>query len=118
MCYTTQTLGEFWNVCTRPLVNNGFGLSVNETDSIAVEFEKEFDFLADGRDVHDRWRALLVEHNVSGTKVHDARLAASMYIHGVDQILTLNVRDFKRFPGLVVLHPTDVVLAPDIPQPD
>lgn len=26
ICYTSQTLGEFWNASTRPLDKNGFGL--------------------------------------------------------------------------------------------
>jgi hypothetical protein len=26
LCYTSQTLGEFWNASTRPLDKNGFGL--------------------------------------------------------------------------------------------
>jgi len=52
--------------------------------------------------------ALLVAHNVQGVQVHDARLAASMYVHGVGQLLTINVRDFKRFEGLRVMHPADV----------
>ena len=26
-CYTTQNLGEFWNVLTRPADRNGYGLS-------------------------------------------------------------------------------------------
>jgi len=28
LCFTTQTLGEFWNASTRPLDKRGFGLSV------------------------------------------------------------------------------------------
>lgn len=35
LCYTTQTLAEFWNASTRPLDKNGFGLSVAETDRLA-----------------------------------------------------------------------------------
>jgi hypothetical protein len=56
--------------------------------------ERDFEFLPDSRDVHDRWRRLLVAHDVKGVQVHDARLAASMYVHGVAQLLTVNVRDF------------------------
>ena len=31
LCYTSQTLGEFWNASTRPFDKNGFGLSVAGT---------------------------------------------------------------------------------------
>jgi len=60
-------------------------------------------FLAD----HDRWRSLLVAHSIQGVQVHDSRLAASMYVHGVGQLLTINVRDFKRFEGLCILNPAE-----------
>jgi predicted nucleic acid-binding protein len=108
LCYTSQTLGEFWNASTRPLDKNGFGLSVAETDRLARVIERDFELLPDSREVHDRWRSLLVEHGIQGVQVHDARLAASMYVHGVAELLTINVRDFRRFEGLRVLHPADL----------
>src|SRR6266576_3071741 len=76
LCYTSQTLGEFWNASTRPLDKNGFGLTVSETDRLARVIERDFEFLPDSREVHDRWRSLLVAHNIQGVQVHDARLAA------------------------------------------
>jgi predicted nucleic acid-binding protein len=108
LCYTSQTIAEFWNASTRPLDKNGFGLSVAETDSLARVIERDFELLPDSRETHERWRALLVAHGVQGVQVHDARLAASMYVHGVRQLLTINVRDFKRFDGLRVMRPEDV----------
>jgi predicted nucleic acid-binding protein len=109
LCFTSQTLGEFWNASTRPVDQNGFGLSTSETDRIARVIERDFQFLPDSRDVHDRWRRLLVEHDVKGVRVHDARLAASMYVHNVTRLLTVNVRDFRRFTDLSVIHPAEVV---------
>ena len=67
------------------------------------------EFLPDTRAVHDRWRGLLEEHGVKGVHVHDARLAAGMYIHNITQLLTFNVRDFQRFTGLRAIHPAEVV---------
>ena len=108
LCYTSQTLGEFWNASTRPLDRNGFGLSIPKTDLLAREIEGEYTFLPDSQAVHDRWRQLLVAHEVKGVQVHDARLAASMYVHGVFHLLTMNLRDFARFKGLTIVHPADV----------
>jgi len=107
LCYTSQTLGEYWNAATRPREKNGFGWSIEETDLLARVIERDFEFLPDSREVHDRWRSLLVMHNIQGVQVHDARLAASMYVHGVGQILTINARDFRRFGGLRIIHPTE-----------
>jgi predicted nucleic acid-binding protein len=108
LCYTSQTLAEFWNASTRPSDKNGFGLSVAETDRLAQLIERDFDLLPDSREVHEVWRSLLVTHDIKGVQVHDARLAASMYIHGVQQILTMNARDFRRFPNLDTVHPGDL----------
>lgn len=101
-------MGEFWNASTRPLDRNGFGLTVAETHRLASIIERDLELLPDSREVHERWRSLLVAHNVQGVQIHDARLAASMYVHGVGQLLTINVRDFRRFEGLQVMHPNDV----------
>jgi hypothetical protein len=83
------------------------GLRVAETDRLARVIEQNFEFLPDSREVHERWRSLLVAHNVQGVQVHDTRLAASMYVHGVGQLLTINVRDFRRFADLRVVHPAE-----------
>jgi hypothetical protein len=91
------------------LDKNGFGLNLAETDSIAPEIERDFQFLPDSQAVHDRWRRLLVEHEVKGVQVHDTSIAASIYFHSIPQLLTINVRDLGRFPGLNILHPTDVM---------
>ena len=51
LCYTAQNPVEFWNVCTRPVANNGFGLTVSETDRRARLIEDSFQFLPDNNRV-------------------------------------------------------------------
>jgi|SRR5579859_416913 len=103
--YTFQNVAELWNVMTRPLASNGFGLSPAETDKMVDAIGTGMSLLADGDAVYREWRRVVVKYNVSGVRVHDARLAAAMYVHGVSHILTLNVADFSRFTGLTALHP-------------
>ena len=63
--YTSQNLGEFWNVCTRPArARNGFGLSIEETDQRAHVIERYFTFLPDTEAVHREWRRLIVDFRV------------------------------------------------------
>jgi predicted nucleic acid-binding protein len=107
-CYTSQNLGEFWNTLTRPADRNGYGLTSQEADRHAKAIEKQFDLLLDDPAVHLIWRRLLVDHQVSGVQVHDARLVASMLVHGVQRILTFNTRDFVRYPGIEAVHPKDL----------
>jgi len=54
------------------------------------------------------WRRIVTEYRVSGVQVHDARLAALMYASHVSHVLTLNPRDFDRYPGLTAVHPQDL----------
>ena len=105
LCYAAQNMVEFWNVCTRPISKNGFGLSSAETDARARIIEANLQFLPDSERVHYEWRRLVVEHSVAGAQVHDARLVASMLTHGVSNILTLNDRDFARYAGILPVHP-------------
>ncbi len=108
VCYTPQNLVEFWRVCTRPVSANGFGLSVAETDRRAKVIERLFTLLPDRPEIHTEWRSLVVACEVSGVQVHDARLVAAMRVHGLSRLLTLNVADFTRFPGVIAVHPEDV----------
>ncbi len=40
LCYTSQSLAEFWNVSTRPVTaRSGYGLSIAETDHRAKLIE-------------------------------------------------------------------------------
>lgn len=106
--YTHQNVAELWNVMTRPVARNGFGLSVSEADREVRVIEAGMTLLIDSEAIYREWRRIVVQHSVLGVQVHDARLAATMYVHGVGHILTLNVADFGRFSGLTAIHPNSV----------
>lgn len=108
LCYTSQNLIEFWNVATRPVDRNGYGLSTVEADEAAHRVEKAFVMLRDSEAIHHEWRRLVVAYSVSGAKVHDARLVAVMTVYGIAHILTFNDRDFARYAGITVVHPNRV----------
>jgi len=106
--YTHQNIAELWNAMTRPRDRNGLGLSIAETEREVRAIEAGMILLPDNEAVYREWRRIVVQHSVSGVQVHDARLAAAMYVHSVSHILTLNVADFSRFDGLTALHPESV----------
>ena len=106
--YTHQNMAELWNAMTRPITRNGLGLTVAEAEREVLAIEAGMTLLPDSEAVYREWRRIVVQHSVQGVQVHDARLAASMYVHGVGHILTLNVTDFSRFSGLSILHPASL----------
>ena len=108
LCFTLQNVSEFWNALTRPLDRNGYGLTPEETDRRVQAFESRLTFLADTPEVYREWRLLLTHHAVRGVQVHDARLVASMQVHGVNRILTFNTKDFARYSHIEAIHPAQV----------
>jgi len=109
-CFTPQNLGEFWNVCTRPIDRNGLGLSIDQTMFHIRSLERNMKLLPENEQVYQVWLRLLFDHQVRGIQVHDAHLAAVLEVHRVSHLLTLNSRDFKRFSKVVPVHPEDVQL--------
>jgi predicted nucleic acid-binding protein len=107
---TPQNFVEFWNVATRPIEKNGFGLAPANADQLLRLVERLFPLLPDSPAVYAEWRRLVVSFGVSGIQVHDARIVAAMIVHGVTHILTLNTTDFVRYGtrGIVAVDPTTV----------
>jgi predicted nucleic acid-binding protein len=94
---TAQNCVEFWNVATRPVEKNGFGLTPPEVECLLKLLERLFPVLPDSPEVYREWRRIVVAYNVSGVQVHDARLVASMKVNTMSHILTFNLKDFERY---------------------
>jgi len=100
-----QNMAEFWNALTRPLAYNGLGFSVDQARKELERMETFFQVLNEDENSYEIWKRLVVEHQVSGAQVHDARLAAVMQANSVERILTFNVSDFRRFTSVIAVHP-------------
>lgn len=108
-CIVPQSLYEFWVVATRPLSSNGLGWSASTAERGIVELIQDYLLLKDERGVFRHWHSLVTTYGVTGKNAHDARLVAAMKRHGLTQILTFNVADFRRYSDINVLSPADVV---------
>jgi predicted nucleic acid-binding protein len=56
------------------------------------------------------WCDLIVNHSVSGVKVHDAKIiiVAAMKAHNIQNLLTFNAKDFKCYTDIKAVEPKDV----------
>ena len=86
--YTHQNIAELWNTMTRPINRNGLGLAIADAEREVQVVEAGMSLLADSQEVYREWRKIVVQYNISGVQVHDARLAAAMYVHSVGNILS------------------------------
>lgn len=106
-----QNLIEFWNVVTRPLSANGFGLTPTQAATRVRALQGSFPVLDETPALYFEWERLAEAAQVSGKQVHDTRLVAYMSLHGIPNLLTLNPADFHRFTPLVsitIVEPKDV----------
>ena len=106
----SQNCVEFWNVVTRPIEKNGFGLTPDDAELKLRRIERLFPLFPDSHLIYSEWRRLVVTYRVSGVQVHDARLVAVMKANGASHILTLNVKDFTRYAneGIVPIDPNTI----------
>jgi predicted nucleic acid-binding protein len=104
-----QVLYEFWSVATRPIEQNGLGMSSSDAHAQITVARRLFRLLRDERAIYSIWEQLVSSHSVRGKQAHDARLAAAMQRHSVAHLLTYNADDFKRYAFLQVLTPAAVL---------
>ncbi len=110
LCVVPQNLIEFWAVATRPIASNGLGLSIEDTENEIAQIKLHFVLKAEDETIFENWEQLVKTYRVSGKTTHDARIVAAMQTHKIENLLTFNVSDFKRYSGAInVFAPQDVI---------
>ncbi|MBC7816541.1 MAG: type II toxin-antitoxin system VapC family toxin [Planctomycetaceae bacterium] len=104
-----QILYEYWSVATRPLENNGLGMSPADVHERLIDFLELYRLLRDERAIFAIWVQLEARLAVKGKPTHDALLVAAMIRHTITHLLTYNITDFKRFSEVTALSPQIVL---------
>ncbi len=100
-----QVLYEYWVVATRPLGENGLGLSVDAVGQRFERFQRIFPLISDEAGVFAAWKTLVQQFGVRGKPAHDTRLVAAMQCHRISHIVTFDTAHFRRYPEVVVIDP-------------
>ena len=96
--YTSgQIMREYLAVATRPAEKNGLGLALTDALANVRALRGRMSLLAEEAKVADRLLALLDDIACGGKQVHDANVVATMLVHGIGTIVTINLDDFTRF---------------------
>jgi len=103
-----QILVEFWVVATRPTNVNGLGMTTDEAKKELENLQELFTVLPENERIFDEWKRIVAKYQVSGKVAHDARIVAAMTVHKIENMLTLNPNDFKRFTEIKVVRPQDI----------
>lgn len=100
--YTSgQILREYLAVATRPVADNGLGLAQRDAATNVRAYRSRLRLMSETEKVADRLLALVDEIECTGTTLHDANVVATMLVHGVDTLVTLNAADFARYEDYV-----------------
>ena len=105
LCLVPQVLYEYWVVATRPATDNGLNMATANVDQAIDLWSDLFTILRDERGIFSNWRQLVRTYNIQGKSAHDARLVAAMQRHGLTQLLTFNLADFRRYHEIELLDP-------------
>ncbi len=96
--YTSgQILREYLAVATRPVDRNGLGMAQPDAIANVRALRARLKLLGEDVKVSERLLALLDTIECTGKQVHDANVVATMLVHGIDTVVTLNLGDFARF---------------------
>jgi predicted nucleic acid-binding protein len=104
-----QNLVELWVVATRPLEQNGLGLTPTAVTGELMRLKSMFNLLPETPALYPVWERLVVRYRVSGRPAHDARLVAAMQVHGLTAILTFDKTGFSRYPEIEVVDLAAIV---------
>ena len=98
-----QVLREYLVVSTRPLAQNGLGLTIEDALHNLRAFSGRLKVLAESEAVSLRLRQLVGFIPCLGKQIHDANLVATALVHKVNGLVTENIEDFRRFEGTLVI---------------
>jgi predicted nucleic acid-binding protein len=103
VCTSGQILREYLSVATRPAEKNGLGLNLPDALGNVRAIRERTTLLTEDSKVADRLLGLMADVQCLGKQVHDANLVATMLVHGIGTVVTMNLGDFTRFERYVSL---------------
>ena len=104
LCLSGQVLREYLVVATRPVSANGLGLGIPDVAQNVEKFRSVTVFLAEHLTVHRELLKAFKGKRVTGAKIHDLNIVATMKVAGVRHLLTLNPGDFAESEDLTIHH--------------
>ena len=99
---STQILREFYAVVT----NNKYlknTLTPSQANKQIDVFINTFNVLPITVDVFKHLQKLTIKHNITGQKIHDTTIVATMLEFSIENIYTYNVKDFKIYKEINVV---------------
>ena len=100
-----QVVREYLVVATRPTADNGLGMAPSDAVANVQTFRTYLHVLPEPTEVTRKLISIVDNTGVHGKRIHDANIAATMWVHGVTTIITANTGDYSNLPDVIPLTP-------------
>lgn len=98
-----QVFREYLVVATRPVDENGMGLSPEDSYENVQLFRKIIQMLDETSDTLAELVKMVKKYDLKGKRIHDANLVAVMRMYGLNHLKTWNPKDFSAFSELIMV---------------
>lgn len=99
----TQVIREYLVVATRPVENNGLGMSTATALDNIERFRKRASLIAESLRAGEVFLEWVGRFEIRGKKLHDLQILATASVAGVDALVTANQQDFPNPSPLRIL---------------
>jgi predicted nucleic acid-binding protein len=99
----TQIIREYLVVATRPLENNGLGMSMATALDNIGRFRRRASLVAETLRSSEVFLDWAGRFGISGKKLHDLQILATASTAGMDALLTANEQDFPQSSPLTII---------------
>jgi len=98
-----QILREYLVVATRPMDQNGLGMTPREALDNIERIAERTGIIDENRQVAKRLRKLVSQYALHGKRMHDANVVATMTSRGIETLVTENRRDFDGIDQIQIM---------------
>lgn len=99
----TQVLREYLVVATRPIENNGLGMTMDMALDNIKRFQKRVSLVAETLQAGELFIEWAGKHPIRGKKLHDLQILATASVAGMHALITANEKDYPTSSPLTII---------------
>lgn len=104
----TQILREYLVVATRPVENNGLGMTTDMALDNIGRFQKRASLVAETLQAGRQFLEWASQYQIRGKRLHDLQILATASVTGMHALVTANVKDYPQNQPLAIIPLTDL----------
>lgn len=99
----TQVIREYLVVATRPVANNGLGMTTQKALENIQCFQQRTSRVAETLAAGEKFVEWAAKFAIRGKKLHDLQILATASVAGMHALITANERDFPKPSPLAII---------------